>query len=224
MKTTNEIDGAGAVLSTFGHGRRSPEPRGARLAWTEEASERLKTLWGEGKSAAVCAALMGVSRNSIIGRVHRMKLAKRGHAHGTDQSKVQRARRAREEARQAKRGASFAATIAKRKAGQAVAIAPPPPMSVPIPLAPPTSTPVGLMDLGPGFHQCRWPVGEVEGRDQLFCAAATGEEIYCAYHAALAKPNKASEAQRAVWAASPERHLTSRQQGKQRHPHGWQVG
>lgn len=43
--------------------------------WTDKKIEQLKTLWAAGKSASVIAAEMGgISRNAVIGKVHRLDL------------------------------------------------------------------------------------------------------------------------------------------------------
>lgn len=42
--------------------------------WTDEARSKVKTLWMAGKSAGEIAGLMSVSRNSVIGIVHRAGL------------------------------------------------------------------------------------------------------------------------------------------------------
>lgn len=43
--------------------------------WTDERVERLKAMWGEGLSASQCAFhLGGVTRNAVIGKVHRLNL------------------------------------------------------------------------------------------------------------------------------------------------------
>ncbi|MBE7219728.1 MAG: GcrA cell cycle regulator, partial [Caulobacteraceae bacterium] len=46
------------------------------MSWTEERVERLSTLWLEGRSASQIAAELGegVSRNAVIGKVHRLGL------------------------------------------------------------------------------------------------------------------------------------------------------
>jgi GcrA cell cycle regulator len=43
--------------------------------WTDEAIARLVALWGEGFSASECGQRMGVSRNAVIGKVHRLGLS-----------------------------------------------------------------------------------------------------------------------------------------------------
>ncbi len=48
------------------------------MGWTEERVEQLKTLWTEGLSASQIARVMGgVTRNAVIGKVHRLGLAGR---------------------------------------------------------------------------------------------------------------------------------------------------
>ena len=43
------------------------------MAWTDERVEVLKKMWGEGQSASIIAkALGGVTRNAVIGKVHRL--------------------------------------------------------------------------------------------------------------------------------------------------------
>ena len=51
------------------------------MNWTDERVEQLKKLWTEGLSASqIAAQLGGVSRNAVIGKVHRLKLSGRGRA------------------------------------------------------------------------------------------------------------------------------------------------
>lgn len=48
------------------------------MSWTDERVEQLKTLWGEGHSASqIAKTLGGVTRNAVIGKVHRLKLSNR---------------------------------------------------------------------------------------------------------------------------------------------------
>src|ERR1700712_4517764 len=49
------------------------------MGWTEERVELLKKLWLEGLSASQIAGILGegVTRNAVIGKVHRLKLSGR---------------------------------------------------------------------------------------------------------------------------------------------------
>ncbi|MBX3598754.1 MAG: GcrA family cell cycle regulator [Rhizobiaceae bacterium] len=49
------------------------------MEWTDERVELLRKYWSEGLSASrIAAQLGGVSRNAVIGKVHRLKLSSRG--------------------------------------------------------------------------------------------------------------------------------------------------
>ena len=49
------------------------------MNWTDERVELLRKLWSEGLSASQIAAQLGsVTRNAVIGKVHRLKLSSRG--------------------------------------------------------------------------------------------------------------------------------------------------
>ncbi|WP_112321787.1 GcrA family cell cycle regulator [Oceanibium sediminis] len=51
------------------------------MSWTDERVETLKTMWGEGKSASqIAKELGGVTRNAVIGKVHRLGLSNRTQA------------------------------------------------------------------------------------------------------------------------------------------------
>ena len=48
------------------------------MAWTDERVEILKKMWGEGQSASqIAKELGGVTRNAVIGKVHRLGLSNR---------------------------------------------------------------------------------------------------------------------------------------------------
>jgi len=48
------------------------------MSWTDERVETLKTMWNDGKSASqIAKELGGVTRNAVIGKVHRLGLSNR---------------------------------------------------------------------------------------------------------------------------------------------------
>lgn len=48
------------------------------MSWTDERVETLRTMWSEGKSASqIAKELGGVTRNAVIGKVHRLGLSNR---------------------------------------------------------------------------------------------------------------------------------------------------
>ncbi|MCQ0968839.1 GcrA cell cycle regulator (plasmid) [Paracoccus sp. TK19116] len=51
------------------------------MSWTDERVETLKRMWSEGQSAsAIAKELGGVTRNAVIGKVHRLGLSNRDEA------------------------------------------------------------------------------------------------------------------------------------------------
>ncbi|RRH77340.1 GcrA family cell cycle regulator [Falsigemmobacter faecalis] len=51
------------------------------MTWTDERVETLKRMWGEGQSASqIAKELGGVTRNAVIGKVHRLGLSNRNAA------------------------------------------------------------------------------------------------------------------------------------------------
>ena len=51
------------------------------MSWTDERVEHLKRMWGEGQSASqIAKELGGVTRNAVIGKVHRLGLSNRSGA------------------------------------------------------------------------------------------------------------------------------------------------
>lgn len=55
------------------------------MSWTDERVETLKKMWGEGQSASqIAKELGGVTRNAVIGKVHRLGLSNRAGVPGDD--------------------------------------------------------------------------------------------------------------------------------------------
>ena len=53
------------------------------MSWNDERVELLKKLWGEGQSASqIAKELGGVTRNAVIGKVHRLGLSNRSGSGG----------------------------------------------------------------------------------------------------------------------------------------------
>jgi GcrA cell cycle regulator len=53
------------------------------MSWTDERVELLKKMWGDGQSASqIAKELGGVTRNAVIGKVHRLGLSNRAGAQG----------------------------------------------------------------------------------------------------------------------------------------------
>ncbi|MGZ8362456.1 MAG: GcrA family cell cycle regulator [Caulobacteraceae bacterium] len=152
--------------------------------WTDERTERAKNLYEEGYSCSQVAQMLGgVTRNGVIGKLHRMGVAQTGAGRGA--SKRQTAAGSRNAFSGFKGGKPLkvARPLAERapRGGVSAPIDRPPTevttasgvLAWPVP-----ETALALLDLGP--EHCRFPVGEATGADQLFCAAQRPEgEAYC---------------------------------------------
>jgi GcrA cell cycle regulator len=143
------------------------------MGWTDERVELLKKLWQDGLSASqIAKQLGGVTRNAVIGKVHRLGLSGRATP-----SKPQR-------------------TVFKApRPARPVSAAPAAPRRlVAEPANQPQPSPVRFVDEEPGTatvltlgaHMCKWPIGDPSLDSFTFCGRRTGEGPYCAHHAQVA--------------------------------------
>ena len=158
------------------------------MNWTDERVELLKKLWAEGLSASqIATQLGGVSRNAVIGKVHRLKLSGRGRASAAQPraKKAPAASPAKSAASRPMRtvAASIGATAlavqfdAEPVARQALR----PAENVVVPI----SRQLGLLQLTE--RTCKWPNGDPLAEEFSFCGNEAGESgPYCTYHSRLA--------------------------------------
>ena len=60
------------------------------MSWTDERVETLKRMWGEGQSASqIAKELGGVTRNAVIGKVHRLGLSNRASGKDEEEEEAQ---------------------------------------------------------------------------------------------------------------------------------------
>src|SRR6516165_12541650 len=65
------------------------------MSWNDERVETLKKLWAEGFSASqIAAELGGVTRNAVIGKVHRLGLSGRAKSPSSPAPRPRKPRRA----------------------------------------------------------------------------------------------------------------------------------
>ncbi|CAM5773966.1 GcrA family cell cycle regulator [Bosea minatitlanensis] len=162
-------------------------------AWTEERVELLKKLWSDGLSASQIAAELGnVTRNAVIGKVHRLGLsgrAKSAAAPAAARSAAPRKAPARAPSLPAGGGA------AAPRSAQALAphFAPAAAVEIEAEQAPlpsedvviPFSDRVTIMELRE--YMCRWPMGDPTSPDFRFCGARSQTGLpYCSYHSRIA--------------------------------------
>lgn len=61
--------------------------------WTEARDNMLRKLWNAGKTGKQIAILMGLTRNAVIGRAHRLGLDKRANPIKADANEIARNRK-----------------------------------------------------------------------------------------------------------------------------------
>lgn len=162
------------------------------MNWTDERVEKLKKLWSEGLSASqIAAQLGGVSRNAVIGKVHRLCLPGRAKAGGTAVAartkRTTSAPRAQNFAttRMATRTVTHTAgaTVMKEEIEVEVVAEQEyhPVSNVVIPM----SRRLALVQLTD--RTCKWPIGDPMKEEFHFCGNDSPEAApYCAFHAKLA--------------------------------------
>jgi GcrA cell cycle regulator len=151
------------------------------MSWTDERVDQLRRLWAEGLSASQIAGVLGnVTRNAVIGKVHRLGLAGRTKVPG--QSNVTRPRRTVRENHTAQRvlhtGQRNPVNLPARTNGVANERAA-------TDLVAPKPLMLALTQLSEST--CKWPIGDPATDEFHFCGnGAQHSGPYCAYHARLA--------------------------------------
>ena len=161
------------------------------MAWTDERVDLLKKLWADGLSARQIAdQLGGVTRNAVIGKVHRLGLSGRAT---TSRPKTMRPRKKRVEAintpsagaggRPATSGVTARAASAHQSPGLENF---PTALLTPIDeLVIPLKDRVTMETLKESH--CKWPIGDPAEEDFHFCGRGRHEDgVYCEFHAAKA--------------------------------------
>ncbi len=180
------------------------------MSWTDERVELLKKLWGEGQSASqIAKELGGVTRNAVIGKVHRLGLSNRATG-GTATKTEAKAKPAASKAdpKPAKPSTTDAAPK-EAPASKPVAAAPVSPARRQIipagqPLPPQPSAneispealakvsevekkakKISLLELTE--RTCKWPVGDPATEDFWFCGLPSQSgKPYCEAHVGVA--------------------------------------
>jgi GcrA cell cycle regulator len=156
------------------------------MEWTDETIERLRALWAEGLSTAEIGRRMGISKNAVVGKAHRLNLPARPSPIRRDGS-----------------GAAPRPPAPRRITGPTLpplstteAVPPPEPVRAALPPKPihhdpaPAAPKPALRPLTPRIGRsvaCCWPIGEPGTPSFRFCdAEASQGKPYCTEHAAVA--------------------------------------
>ena len=171
------------------------------MSWTDDRVETLKRMWGEGQSASqIAKELGGVTRNAVIGKVHRLGLSNR-----TGGAAPKHAPKAEPRAKPSTAAKPEARVRAEVKPADKPIL----PMRKPIitagqPLPPQPSAneispealasvreiekkskKISLMDLTE--RTCKWPVGDPATDDFWFCGLPVQQDKpYCEAHVSVA--------------------------------------
>ena len=179
------------------------------MSWTDERVDKLKELWGDGMSASQIAKILGgVTRNAVIGKVHRLGLSNRGTASGgqpaPDEAKP--ASKPAKPSRPAKAAAEpkdTAAVPVEVKPAPVVVRTQPVIRDATQPRAPGLPTPeeqaaratlveiekiarrLDLLSLTE--RTCKWPIGDPTEESFHFCGLpSVAGKPYCEHHVAVA--------------------------------------
>jgi GcrA cell cycle regulator len=148
------------------------------MSWTDERVELLKKLWSDGLSASqIAGELGGITRNAVIGKVHRLGLSGRAKSSSGATPRPRKARTV-----------SHVLRMPRVRGNTALAhayeydIEPEPELIENI-------IPIGqrrtLLELTE--QTCRWPIGDPGSSEFFFCGGNTiGGLPYCGYHARVA--------------------------------------
>ena len=167
----------------------------ATPTWTDDKIKLLSELWSEGYSASqIAAKIGGVSRNAVIGKVHRLGLQSR------KETVAKKPRPQRTPASSKTSGRSTLArqpTIFRSGANLTVAFVEEAEEEIIAPLISSNVVPafprITLLELN--TRTCKWPIGDPTRDDFRFCGATIeAGKVYCSYHACLAYQRPAVKA------------------------------
>ena len=164
-------------------------------AWTPERVALLKRLSAEGRAARAIALALGegVSRNAVIGKLHRVNGG--GDSKADDFGRTTRNPANERRASGEPEVPGQAAEAGKERGGASTRIN----LADSLPPEPPPPAEARMLSLLELNNQtCRWPIGDPGTADFAFCGASkpAGQGVYCDYHARLAyaSPEAWSEA------------------------------
>lgn len=162
--------------------------------WTDDRVELLKKLWTDGLSASqIAKQLGGVTRNAVIGKVHRLGLA--GRAAPSRPIKRDTTPIVRVKPALVASQAAIDKVVVTPKYETIMPIIDIQPELVAAEIAPKPSKPkarvtrdgeiIGVLQLG--SNMCKWPIGDPGDSDFGFCGSqCASSAVYCEEHAAIA--------------------------------------
>src|SRR3977135_3167960 len=150
------------------------------MNWTDERVETLKKLWADGLSASqIAAELGGITRNAVIGKVHRLGLSGRAKSPSSSAPRPRKARAHTHLMRVSRPAIRGNTALAHSYDFE----------QEPEPELVDNVIPLGqrrtILQLTE--DTCRWPIGDPGSADFFFCGGQTVTSLpYCAYHSRVA--------------------------------------
>lgn len=139
------------------------------MDWNDDVISRLRALWDEGHSTAEIGRRLGVTKNAVVGKAHRLALPPRP-------SPIRRSEVAGHVPRR---------EMARRTTGPTLPAMADAPRPVPTPR--PVLRTVPAQPTRAPASTCCWPIGDPGTPSFRFCdGGALTNKPYCAEHAALA--------------------------------------
>jgi GcrA cell cycle regulator len=177
---------------TFVDQKRTELQTRPEITWTDDRVELLKRLWSEGLSASqIAGELGGITRNAVIGKVHRLGLSGRAKAPSSSAPRPRKPRVSSQMFRPSRpmvRGNTALATAHSYDYEPEAELAP---VENIIPMGQRCS----LLELND--EKCHWPIGDPGQPDFFFCGGKTAASTpYCGYHGRVAYQPPASRRDR----------------------------
>jgi GcrA cell cycle regulator len=150
------------------------------MNWTDERVELLKKLWSDGLSASqIAGELGGITRNAVIGKVHRLGLSGRAKSSSSAAARPRKARAP---------GHMMRVSRPSMRGNTALAHAYDHDLE-PEPALVDNVIPMGqrrsILELTE--ETCRWPIGDPSSADFFFCGGNTVTSLpYCSHHSRVA--------------------------------------